>query len=115
MLELLDFKTSRKPKNAPEVFASYERQLCIYAHILERRYRKRPDQPLLYWTSEPLKKDGLMQLPYRPELVEQRGRLFDRVVGKIKAKDFRLLNPSEPVIYKECDLRNYCNRESTIR
>lgn len=114
LLELLDFKTSPKPKNAPELLASYERQLCTCAHILERRYGKRPDRLLLYWTSEPLKKDALMQFPYRPELVEKAGLHFDQVVGKIKAKDFRVVTPPESGICKECDLRHYCKREGTI-
>ena len=43
-LELLDFKTSPKPVDSPELLATYERQLCTYAHILEKRYGKRPDR-----------------------------------------------------------------------
>lgn len=113
-LELLDFKTSPKPKDAPELLASYERQLCTYAHILEKRYGKRPDRLFLYWTSEPLKKDALMQFPYRPELVEKAGKHFDQVVTKIKAKDFQVLKPPEAGICKECDLRHYCKRDGTI-
>ena len=41
-LELLDFKTSPRPAHSPALLASYERQLCTYAHILETRYGKRP-------------------------------------------------------------------------
>src|SRR6266545_7802303 len=67
-LELLDFKTSPKPVDSPELLATYERQLCIYAHILEKRYGKRPERLLLYWTAEPHKQDALMEFPYRPEL-----------------------------------------------
>ena len=52
-LELLDFKTSPKPVGSPALLATYERQLCTYAHILEQRYGKRPDRLLLYWTAEP--------------------------------------------------------------
>jgi DNA helicase-2/ATP-dependent DNA helicase PcrA len=113
-LELLDFKTSPKPTHSPELLAAYERQLCTYAHILERRYGKRADRLLLYWTSEARKQDALMQFPYRAEMVEQAGRHFDDVVGKIKAKDFRVLHPPEPAICKECDFRHYCKREGTI-
>ena len=38
-LELLDFKTSPRPKDSPELIAAYERQLCTYAHILEQSTR----------------------------------------------------------------------------
>jgi DNA helicase-2/ATP-dependent DNA helicase PcrA len=114
-LELLDFKTSPKPVHSPALLATYERQLCTYAHILEKRYGKRPDRLLLYWTAEPRKQDALMEFPYRPELVEEAGRHFDAVVAKVTAKDFRVITPPEPGICKECDLRAYCLTEGTIR
>jgi DNA helicase-2/ATP-dependent DNA helicase PcrA len=114
-LELLDFKTSPRPVHSPELLATYERQLCTYAHILEKRYGKRPDRLLLYWTAEPHKQDALMEFPYRPELVEEAGRHFDAVVAKVKAKDFRITAPPELGICKECDLRAYCLTEGTIR
>lgn len=47
-LELLDFKTSPRPKDSPELIAAYERQLCTYAHILEQRRGKHVDRLLLY-------------------------------------------------------------------
>lgn len=112
--EILDFKTAGKPTDSPELLTSYERQLCTYAHILERRHGKRPERLLLYWTAEPRKEDALMQFPYRPELVLEAGRLFDEVVAKIQAKDFRVLKPPERKICKECDLKTYCTVEGLI-
>lgn len=107
-LELLDFKTSPKPEHSPELLSSYERQLCTYAHILEKRYGKRPERLLLYWTSEPLKQDALMEFPYKPELVKEAGRYFDSVVRKIQKKDFKIKKIPEKKICKECDLRTFC-------
>jgi DNA helicase-2/ATP-dependent DNA helicase PcrA len=112
--EILDFKTAEKPTDSPELLSSYERQLCTYAHILERRYGKRPDRLLLYWTAEPWKENALMEFLYRPELVEEAGRVFDEVVGKIQAKEFRVLKPPERKICKECDLKTYCTVEGLI-
>lgn len=114
-LELLDFKTSERPTNSPQLLAAYERQLCTYAHILEQRYGKRPDRLLLYWTAEPRKADALMEFPYRPELVDKAGRYFDMVVKKIREKDFRVVTVPERKVCKECDLRSYCFREGTIK
>jgi DNA helicase-2/ATP-dependent DNA helicase PcrA len=114
-LELLDFKTSERPTNSPQLLAAYERQLCTYAHILEKRYGKRPDRLLLYWTAEPRKADALMEFPYRPELVDEAGRYFDQVVAKIRAKDFHIIATPEHKVCKECDLRSYCFREETIK
>ncbi len=107
-LELLDFKTSPRPVNSPKLIAAYERQLCTYAHILEKRHGKRPDRLLLYWTAESDRKRALMELPYRSELVVQAGLHFDEVVGKILAKDFTLLAFPESKICKECDLNSFC-------
>ena len=115
LLELLDFKTSPRPTGSPELLARYEQQLCTYAHILERRYGKRADRLLLYWTSERNKADAIMEFPYRPELVDEAGRHFDEVVAKIQAKDFRVLAAPEPGICKECDLRAYCLAEGKGR
>jgi DNA helicase-2/ATP-dependent DNA helicase PcrA len=114
-LELLDFKTSPRPVHSPALLASYERQLCTYAHILETRYGKRPDRLLLYWTAESRKQDALMEFPYRPEQIAAAGAYFDQVVAKILQKAFSLQTPPEPNICKECDFRRYCAREGTIR
>lgn len=113
-LELLDFKTSPRPKNSPELIAAYERQLCTYAHILERRHGRQVDQLLLYWTSEPRKEDALMVLPYDPNRVEEAGRHFDETVGLIQAREFGVRMPPEPRICKECDLRILCHAEGII-
>lgn len=113
-LEILDFKSTERPEDSPELLAAYERQLCTYAHILERRYGKRPDRLLLYWTSEPRKEDALMQFNYRPELVDEAGQLFDNVVMKILEKDFRITKIPEKKICKECDIRMLCHAEGVI-
>jgi CRISPR/Cas system-associated exonuclease Cas4 (RecB family) len=81
---------------------------------LEKRYGKRPERLLLYWTAEARKADALMQFPYKPELVDEAAKEFDGVVGKIKAKDFRIVTVPEPNICKECDMRSLCFAEGTI-
>lgn len=113
-LELLDFKTAERPSNSAELLKAYERQLCTYAHILERRHRKRPDRLLLYWTSEELKKNAVMEFPYHPDLVAEAGRHFDEVVRKIQAQDFRILTVPESKICKECDLKHYCLQDGVL-
>ena len=89
--------------------------MCIYAHILERRHGKRPDRLLVYFTSEPLKADALVELPYRPGLVEAAGRHFDEVVAKVLDKDFRVITPPERKICKECDMKSFCVVGGLIR
>jgi DNA helicase-2/ATP-dependent DNA helicase PcrA len=114
-LELLDFKTSPRPKNSPKLLQTYERQLCTYAHILEKRYGKRPDRLMLYWTAEEKKADALMQFPYKPELVDDAAKEFDAVVRKIQAKDFLISSVPEKTICKECDMRSYCASDGIFK
>jgi len=113
-LELLDFKTSPRPKDSPELIAAYERQLCTYAHILERRHDRHVDRLLLYWTSEPSKKDALMVLPYDPRRVDNAGRHFDETVHRIQRSEFAVTTPPESAICKECDLRMLCHADGII-
>ena len=113
-LELLDFKTSPRPKDSPELIAAYERQLCTYAHILERRHGRHVDRLLLYWTSEPRKEDALMVLPYDAQHIAEAGQYFDKVVAQIQAKEFMVKTPPDPGICKECDVRPYCVAEGTL-
>lgn len=115
-LELLDFKTSPRPKNSPELIAGYERQLCTYAHILERRHKRHVDRLLLYWTSEPRKEDALMVLQYDPGQVEEAGRHFDETVRRIQHREFAVTTPPpEAAICKECDVRHLCSSEGLLR
>ena len=113
-LELLDFKTSPRPKDSPDLIAAYERQLCTYAHILEQRHGKSVDRLMLYWTSEERKKDALMMLPYRPERVAKAGRHFDKTVHRIQGEEFSITTPPEAAICGECDLRMLCHAEGII-
>ncbi len=114
-LELLDFKSQQRPSPGDSRLDTYHRQLCIYAHILEQRYGRKPDRLLLYWTGEPRKEDALMVYPYRPGLVAEAGRHFDRVVSKIMAKDFAVRRELEKKVCAECDLRGYCLNEGTFK
>ena len=110
-LELLDFKTAPRPANSKALLLAYERQLCTYAHILEKRHGKRVHRLLLYWTAEERKGDALMAFPYRPERIEEAGLYFDSVVSRIQARDFQVNQRPEKTICKECDLRSLCQTQ----
>jgi len=113
-LELLDFKTSPRPKDSPWLIAAYERQLCTYAHILEHRHGRHVDRLLLYWTSEARKEDALMVLAYQPERVEEAGRHFDATVRRIHAGEYKVATPPDAAICNECDLRMLCRAEGIL-
>jgi DNA helicase-2/ATP-dependent DNA helicase PcrA len=114
-LELLDFKTSPRPRNSPKLIAGYEQQLCTYAHVLESRHGKHVDRLLLYWTAEPKKDDALMVLPYDKSKVDEAGRHFDEVVACIQAREFKIKSLPEPGICKECDIRHFCSSDGHLQ
>jgi DNA helicase-2/ATP-dependent DNA helicase PcrA len=114
-LELLDFKTSRRPTMSAEMLDDYKRQLCTYAHILEKRYRKKVDRLYLYWTGERLKKDALMEIAYDPKAVEEAGRHFDDVVGKIREGCFEVARVPDKAICQDCDIRPHCRALETLK
>ena len=113
-LELIDFKTSPRPAGSPALLDAYERQLCTYAHILERRHGRHVDRLLLYWTAEADKSDALMVFPFRPERIDEAGRYFDQVVARIQSGAFQVTHPPETAICKECDLKLLCDAEGII-
>ena len=113
-LELLDFKSSPRPRESPELLADYERQLCTYAHILGQKRGQEVDRMVLYWTAEPRKEDALMVLPYDSARIDEAGRHFDQVVGLIRDKNYSIQEPPESAICNECDLRSLCFAEGVI-
>jgi len=114
MLEILDFKSMKKPEDDKELIDSYHRQLCIYAHIIEERYGKTPERLVIYWTGQEKKEDARMVFPFKRELVSTSVKEFDRVVRKILNKDFIVTRVPEKDYCKECDLKKYCMREGII-
>jgi DNA helicase-2/ATP-dependent DNA helicase PcrA len=114
-LKLLDFKSQPRPVKDEERLDTYYKQLCVYAHVLEQRYGKRPERLMLYWTGEERKEDALMVFPYKSEDVAEAGVHFDRVVAKILAENFSITRPPEPKVCQECDLRAYCEGEGMLR
>lgn len=114
-LKLLDFKSQPRPQEDDERLDCYYKQLCIYAYILEQRYNKKPERLILYWTGEPLKKDALMEFPYKPDMVSGAGNYFEQVVERILEKKFKIYKPPEPKVCNECDLRLFCGRQGIIK
>lgn len=113
-LELLDFKSQPRPLEDDLRLDGYYKQLCIYAHILERRYGRKAERLLLYWTGETKRSEALMEFPYRPEIVDEAGIYFDHVVAQIQNKNYVIHKAPEHKVCKECDLRVYCGREGVI-
>jgi len=113
-LEVLDFKSQKRPPDTDPAVRTYYQQLCIYAHILEQRRGRKPDRLLLYWTGELTRGRALMSFDYRPDDVDDAVAHFDEVVAAVRAQHFDVLVPPDRTICKECDFRTYCVSQGTI-
>lgn len=108
-LEVLDFKSQRKPDLHDAIIEKYRYQLHVYAHILKERYQKNPERLYLYWTAEEERKDALMEIDYDEKLVEAAGKHFDNVAQCIINKDYQLkIKPDKTKVCKECDFKYFC-------
>ena len=92
----------------------YIDQLSVYAHILEQRYKKKPERLYLYWTGEKTLESALQEIPYDTKKVKSAGERFDRVVSDIESKKFSVTSPPEAKICRECDIRFVCRKEKII-
>lgn len=114
-LEVLDFKSQPRPAADSKVIGTYYMQLCIYAHILEKRSGRRPDRLVIYWTAEEDKSRAVMAFAYDPKDVDDAVSHFSEVVREIQAQNFHVSDPPDRKVCDECDFRTLCESDGTIK
>jgi DNA helicase-2/ATP-dependent DNA helicase PcrA len=114
-LEILDFKTGKVPAGETEMLKSYYLQLCIYAHIFEKRHGKTPERLVLYWTGEYEREKARMIFPYVKKDVEGAIAHFEKVVKDIQARNYDVEHAPSKEVCAECDFRSYCRSLGTIK
>jgi DNA helicase-2/ATP-dependent DNA helicase PcrA len=114
-LEVLDFKTQRRPKPGDPLADRYYKQLCLYSHILRERHGKSPERLYIYWTAEKSRRTALMEFPVDDRNIKQAGEHFDQIVRSIRSEDFTVRSPPASTVCKECDFRTYCDGQGTIK
>jgi DNA helicase-2/ATP-dependent DNA helicase PcrA len=110
-VELVDFKSEKKPDvndaEDREKLERYQRQLEVYAHIVEERTGKTVSKTHLYYTSE---ETGNPYITFEKDAgsIDKTIRTFDNVVKRIESKDFSI--PARPThLCRDCDMRHYCD------
>ena len=114
-LDVLDFKAQGRPPADSPAIATYYKQLCIYAHLLEKRSGRQPDRLVIYWTGEADKSRAVMNFAYDPKDVEDAVEHFDEVVKEIQSQNFLVSVPPDRKVCDECDFRSLCESDGTIR
>lgn len=109
-VELVDFKSEKKPDlfRDKERIDRYQRQLQVYAHLVEERTGHKVSKMHLYYTGE---ESGVptISFPYQKAAIDATIQEFDDTVHKIMRKEFSQ-KTSSPKTCQECDFRYYCGR-----
>jgi DNA helicase-2/ATP-dependent DNA helicase PcrA len=113
-IDLIDFKTQPRPKDASVLLGAYEQQLHFYAHALEQSYSQRPERLFLYWTAEERRENALMEIPYQEERMKKINTHLEDVVEHIEKKQFHVRQPPALEICRKCDLRALCQQDRVI-
>lgn len=107
-VELVDFKSEKKPdlRKDREKIEQYRKQLEVYAHIVQERTGYEISKLHLYYTGEI---NGVPRITFdkKNESIDKTIKEFDKVVCKIKNKDFNEKSKSNKLC-ENCDMRFYC-------
>ncbi|MGR5279519.1 ATP-dependent helicase [Vibrio rotiferianus] len=111
-VEIIDFKSERKPnmEKDRERILHHQRQLEIYAHLVEENTGYKVSKMHLYFTGESA---GLPTISFNKNMaaIGQTMEQFDSIVDRIENKDFSLkARPDKTCV--DCSARGYCDRKN---
>ncbi len=106
-VEIVDFKTGNKPEPGDELLINYEKQLQVYARLVEDKENVTVSKLKLYYPSA--YENPIIEFEKDNQQIDKMIEEFTDVVHKIEKKEFsqRTTNYS---VCRECDMRFYCNR-----
>ena len=111
-VEIVDFKSERKPnmEKDRDRIKHHQRQLEVYAHLVEQNTGHKVSKMHLYFTGET---NGLPTISFNKNTsaIEHTIEDFDRIVGKIESKNYSLkARPDKTCV--DCSARAYCDRKN---
>lgn len=111
-VEIVDFKSEKKPDlyKEKERLVSYQRQLELYAHLVEEKTGKTVSRMHLYYTGE---NQGSPYVTFAKnnEQIDQTVEQLDKVISRIESKNYDMTCRPDKLCL-ECDMRFYCNRKN---
>lgn len=109
-VEIVDFKTGDKPKSMSDsMLRSYEKQLQVYAHLVEQKYGVKVSQMKLYYLSAT--EDPVIVFKKDEKRISDMMEEFSDVVRKIESHDYST-RTKDTSICKDCDMRYYCGKSN---
>ena len=111
-VEIVDFKSEKKPylEKDRERLKQYQRQLEVYAHLVEERTGQKVSRMHLYYTGE---EGGNPCVSFNKDnrAIGKTIARFDEIVTRIEGQDFRI--PERPArLCTDCDMRAYCDNKN---
>ncbi len=113
-VDVIDFKTGKKPAPASAKMERYVSQLEIYAGLVEEKWGRPVGNLTLYFTGD--KENPCVTFPMSQDRMAQRMEEFDQTVKHILAGDFAEKAKAKPGEMPEpcrfCDWKEYCWKRS---
>jgi DNA helicase-2/ATP-dependent DNA helicase PcrA len=111
-VEIVDFKSEKKPdmEKDKERIRHHQRQLEVYAHLVEKRTGCQVSKMHLYFTGET---NGLPNISFNKNTsaIDSTIETFDAIVEKIESKNFKI--PSRPdKTCIDCSAKAYCDKKN---
>ena len=96
-------------KNADRI-QHHQRQLEVYAHLVEERTGHKVSKMHLYFTGE---ETGLPTISFNKDgiLINNTINVFDEIVNRIENKDFAIAERPDKTCV-DCDMRSYCDKKN---
>ncbi len=111
-VDIVDFKTGKKPSLTSPLLEHYRGQLEVYAYLVEEKLKKKVGHLILYFTGS---QDPEIRFPASRERVEARIAQFDTTVHRIMAEDFnhkaKAGGDGQRTACQHCDWKWYCWRK----
>lgn len=111
-VEVIDFKSEKKPdmEKDSERIRHHQRQLEVYAHLIEERTGHKVSKMHLYFTGE---ESGLPTISFNKndKTISSTIKVFDQLVSRIENKDYAMADrPHKTCV--DCDMRAYCDKKN---
>lgn len=111
-VEIIDFKSEKKPdlERDRERLKQYQRQLEVYAHLVEQRTGQTVSRTHLYYTGEE-DSNPYVSFDKNEKSIDKTISQFDSIVASIEAQDYQIAaRPAKQCT--NCDMRPYCDMKN---
>ena len=111
-VEIVDFKSEKKPdlEKDKERLRQYQRQLEVYAHLVEERTGQRVSRMHLYYTGE-TSGNPYVSFEKNDKAIQRTIASFDAVVQRIESGDYRMAARPHKIC-PDCDIKPYCDNKN---